>query len=205
MESSGAYSMALSRAVFDRAARMFKHSMASAIPQLQFDARMCGATLDDGVEILFREASDRNLPERYTGADQATGHCNDDSDSDSQSRGQREQPKGHVKADESGGFIRKPGEGSQAQAKWSTSDWSSNLGELSEGQRSICALVFVMSAASSGVKPAVLLVDEVDAALGTLHGRLGKVVVVLQAHPNLMVVTWLASVYLNSRTAKTTK
>jgi hypothetical protein len=36
---------------------MFKKSMASAIPQLQFDACMCGATLDDGVEILFRESS----------------------------------------------------------------------------------------------------------------------------------------------------
>lgn len=54
-------------------------------------------------------------------------------------------------------------------------DWSSNLEELSTGQRSLCALAYLLAAAGSGIKPAMLLVDEVDAALdGVNQGRVGK-------------------------------
>ena len=53
--------------------------------------------------------------------------------------------------------------------------WSSNLEELSTGQRSLCALAYLLAAAGSGIKPAMLLVDEVDAALdGVNQGRVGK-------------------------------
>lgn len=63
--------------------------------------------------------------------------------------------------------------------RWHSGDkqreWSSNLEELSTGQRSLCALAYLLAAAGSGVKPAMLLVDEVDAALdGVNQGRVGK-------------------------------
>lgn len=164
VETSAAYSMALGRAVFDRTARMFKQSMASAIPQLQFDTCMCGATLDNGVEIIFRESSGTKRPEpsiQTTG----DGHGTDESDS--------EQRQLVTQAGNSGNCMPATDEDAvdlnqKRGSKHRSAEWSSNLGELSEGQRSICALVFVMSASASGVKPAVLLVDEVDAALGTM-------------------------------------
>ena len=168
--------MVLGRAVFARAARMFKQSMASAIPQMQFDTRMCGAALDDGVEILFCEASGTRHAECSTEAGKGYGQYAADSDCDTGSKSQSDdnQPGLQAEADTSGSFAQEGADGTVAEAKQSQSNWSSNLGELSEGQRSICALVFVMSAASAGVKPAVLLVDEVDAALGTLHAQLGN-------------------------------
>jgi hypothetical protein len=77
----------------------------------------------------------------------------------------------HAEVRASNGSMQEEADRRQAE------QWSRNLGQLSEGQRSICALVFVMAAASAGVKPAILLVDEVDAALGvqplclSLHRR----------------------------------
>lgn len=55
VETSAAYSVTLGRAVFQRTALNFKSSMASAIPQFNFDVRMCGDGPEDGVEIIFRE------------------------------------------------------------------------------------------------------------------------------------------------------
>ena len=53
--------------------------------------------------------------------------------------------------------------------------WSSNLEELSTGQKSLCALAYLLAAAGAGIKPALLLVDEVDAALdGVNQGRVGR-------------------------------
>jgi ABC-type glutathione transport system ATPase component len=70
--------------------------------------------------------------------------------------------------------------------------WSCNLGELSEGQRSLCAIAFVLAAGASGVTPAVLLVDEVDAALdGVNQGRVGELLV--HASATLSCQVWAVS------------
>ena len=44
-------------------------------------------------------------------------------------------------------------------------DWSSNLAQLSRGQRTLMPLAFVLAATNAGVAPSLMLVDEVDAAL----------------------------------------
>ena len=47
--------------------------------------------------------------------------------------------------------------------------WSANLAELSGGQRSLCSLAFLLAASGAGIAPALLLVDEVDAALDDVN------------------------------------
>jgi hypothetical protein len=130
---------------------------------------MCGDTLDDGVEILFRESTGSKLPENASRPNKNI-----------QAHGEKSQysPVSDSEGVRNEAHSTKSGDGSHAddtadenlmQRAQGSAEWSHNLGELSEGQRSICALVFVMSAAAAGVKPAVLLVDEVDAALGAVH------------------------------------
>lgn len=60
-------------------------------------------------------------------------------------------------------FCKVEAESSQDKA------WSTNLGELSGGQRSLCALAFLLAASTAGIAPSVLLVDEVDAALDDVN------------------------------------
>ena len=48
-------------------------------------------------------------------------------------------------------------------------DWSSNLTQLSGGQRSLVSLAFVLAATNAGVAPSLMLVDEVDAALDDVN------------------------------------
>jgi ABC-type lipoprotein export system ATPase subunit len=43
--------------------------------------------------------------------------------------------------------------------------WSTNLAELSGGQRSLCSIAFLLAATTAGVSPSLMLVDEIDAAL----------------------------------------
>jgi chromosome segregation ATPase len=71
-------------------------------------------------------------------------------------------------------------------------EWSGNMSELSEGQRSLCALAYVLAAACAGVAPAVLLVDEVDAALdGVNQSRVGDMLRHVAAHKGCQV--WAVS------------
>jgi cytochrome c5 len=54
VSTADAASAALGRTVFERTSAAFKQLMASAVPQLQFDVRMRGSHVQDGVEVLFR-------------------------------------------------------------------------------------------------------------------------------------------------------
>jgi chromosome segregation ATPase len=47
--------------------------------------------------------------------------------------------------------------------------WSTNLAELSGGQRSLCSLAFILAATTAGIAPSLMLVDEVDAALDDVN------------------------------------
>lgn len=56
IEQSRAFAAAIAGRVFQRTAAAFQLSMREAIPQLEFDLRLRGSTVGDGVDVVFRRS-----------------------------------------------------------------------------------------------------------------------------------------------------
>lgn len=56
IQQSSAFAAKIAHRVFQRTAAAFQLSMREAIPQLQFDLRLRGRTVGDGVDVVFRQS-----------------------------------------------------------------------------------------------------------------------------------------------------
>lgn len=56
VEQSRAFAATLAGQVYQRTAAAFRLSMTEAIPQLEFDLRLRGSSVADGIDVVFRES-----------------------------------------------------------------------------------------------------------------------------------------------------
>jgi DNA repair ATPase RecN len=144
IEASHSASQLLNDRVFENLARAFGESMAAALPGFEFRAECTSKHAADGVRIVFRKtvSSDKSEPN----------------------------PKRQKRAESAlAPNVCLDASHLDSDTASQSGEWMLSLSELSGGQRSLCSLAFILAATQAGAAPALMLVDEVDAALDEVN------------------------------------